>query len=78
MPTILIENPYRLFLVSLDFDELPHIHIQREEEVAKFWLDPVVLDKASGFRPQELSRIGKMVEGNHDFLVERWHEFFGT
>jgi hypothetical protein len=38
MPTILIIGPYRFFFVSLDAGEPPHIHIQRERMVAKFWL----------------------------------------
>lgn len=46
--------------------------------VAKFWLDPVMFDKATGFRPQELNRIGRLVQDNRDLLLERWHEYFGV
>lgn len=45
--------------------------------VAKFWLEPVVLERAGGFRPHELNEIGKMVEERRRFLVEKWHEHFG-
>jgi len=41
MPTVKRIGPYRLFFVSSDFYEPPHIHVQREKMVAKFWLDPV-------------------------------------
>ena len=40
MPTVLSTGPYRFFFVSLDHVEPPHIHVQREKMVAKFWLDP--------------------------------------
>lgn len=76
MPTVLIIGPYRFFFVSLDRSEPPHIHIQRESMVAKFWLNPVALQKAGGFSRNELIEIGKLVEQNHDFFLERWNEFF--
>ena len=78
MPTILEEGPYRFFFVSLDYDEPPHVHVQRERMVAKFWLDPVTLDKAGGFTPHELNHIGKLVQEKLDVLLERWHAFFGA
>jgi hypothetical protein len=77
MPTVLRIGPYRLFFVSLDSSEPPHIHVQREGMVAKFWLDPLVLDKAGGFKPHELNTIGKVVEEKRVFLLEQWHEHFG-
>jgi hypothetical protein len=78
VPTVLTTGPYRFFFVSLDYGEPPHIHVQRERMVAKFWLDPVALDQAGGFRPRELSRIGRMVQENRDYLLERWYEHFGA
>ncbi|WP_076798205.1 DUF4160 domain-containing protein [Chloroflexus islandicus] len=78
MPTILIIGPYRFFFVSLDHGEPPHIHIQRERLVAKFWLDPVQLEKSGGFKAQELNRIGKLVQQHQTYLLERWHEYFGA
>jgi hypothetical protein len=49
------------FFVSLDCGEPPHIHVQREKFVAKFWLDPVQLKKSGGFKAQELNHMGKLV-----------------
>lgn len=43
MPTVLRIGPYRLFFVSLDYNEPPHVHVRRENMAAKFWLDPVEL-----------------------------------
>jgi hypothetical protein len=77
MPTVLRIGPYRFFFVSLDYGEPPHIHVQRENQVAKFWLDPVVLQRAGGFRSIELNKVAQLVQENRDYLMERWYEFFG-
>ncbi|MCX7012591.1 MAG: DUF2442 domain-containing protein [Candidatus Sumerlaeota bacterium] len=39
MPTVLREGPYRFFFVSLDRDEPPHVHVRRENMVAKLAID---------------------------------------
>lgn len=77
MPTVLVIGPHRFFFVSLDYGEPPHIHVQREKFVAKFWLDPVQLEKSGGFKAQELNQIGKLVQENQTYLLERWYEHFG-
>jgi hypothetical protein len=78
MPTVLRIGPYRFFFVSLDYNEPPHVHVKRETYVAKFWLDPVALQKTGGFRSTELSRIARLVNENRERLLEGWYEFFGT
>ena len=78
MPTIKRIGPYRFFFVSLDYGEPPHIHVQREHMVAKFWLNPVALAKAGGFRAHELARLTRLVTEHQDEFLERWHEFFGS
>jgi hypothetical protein len=57
MPTVLRAGPYRFFFYAGDRDEPPHIHVERDDHTAKFWLDQVrgivvVLPGASsaGFR----------------------------
>ena len=42
LPTVLRYGPYRLFFYSTDREEPPHVHVEREEFHAKFWLDPAV------------------------------------
>jgi hypothetical protein len=70
-------HQHHFFFVSLDYAEPPHVHIRREKMVAKFWLDPVALEKAGGFNRSELSRIAALVSENRDSLLEKWYEFFG-
>lgn len=42
-PTVLRSGPYRFFFYASDGGEPRHIHVERNEKVAKFWLDPVRL-----------------------------------
>jgi len=44
--------------------------------VAKFWLDPVTLERAGGFNRTELSKIAAHVVEHRDAFLERWNEFF--
>ena len=78
MPSILREGPYRFFFVSLDRGEPPHVHVRREGMVAKFWIDPVVLERTGGFGPTELARIARLVQEHRIKLLEKWHEYFGN
>jgi hypothetical protein len=77
MPTVLRIGAYRFFFVSLDHGEPPHIHVRRENMVAKFWLDPIALARAGGFNRAELNTIAKLVYEHRETLLERWYEFFG-
>jgi len=70
MPTILRRGPYRFFFYSGDRDEPIHVHVERDDNVAKFWLDPVRLDRSGGFRRPELARIAKIVKDHHSEIVE--------
>jgi hypothetical protein len=76
MPTVLIIGPFRFFFVSLDKDEPPHVHGRRENMVAKFWLNPVSLERAGRFGRVEINRVAALVNENRDFLLERWYEHF--
>ena len=78
MPTVLRTGPYRFFFVSLDYNEPPHVHVRRENRVAKFWLDPVALQKTGRFSRTELSRIARLVGEHREYLLEEWYEFFGN
>ncbi|MBC8265035.1 MAG: DUF4160 domain-containing protein [Anaerolineales bacterium] len=76
MPTVLISGPYRFFFYSGDRDEPPHIHVERERNKAKFWLDPVRLQYSRGFSQSEIKRIQRRVEENRERFLRRWNEFF--
>jgi Domain of unknown function (DUF4160) len=77
MPTSLRSGPYRFYFYSHEPNEAPHVHVDRDDLSAKFWLDPVQLARNFGFRSRELREIQSIVmEHRHQFL-EAWNEFFG-
>jgi hypothetical protein len=77
VPTVLRIGPYRLFFYSADGDEPPHVHVSREDAVAKYWLDPLRYDHSLGFRPNELRKIQRTLAERKVELLEAWDEFFG-
>jgi hypothetical protein len=46
--------------------------------VAKFWLDPVSLERAGRFKSQELNKLFKLTVENRALLLEQWYEHFGN
>jgi len=76
MPTILRSGPYRFFFYAGDRDEPPHVHVERDDCEAKFWLDPVRLVRSYGFAANEINKIEKLTFKNQHDLLDRWNEFF--
>ena len=76
MPTVLRAGPYRFFFYAGDSMEPPHIHVERDDNIAKFWLDPVRLQRSDGFSRVEIGRIQKLVARHQTDLWEAWNEYF--
>ena len=76
MPTVIHDGPYRFFFYAGDRDEQKHIHVERDENVAKFWLDPIRLERSGGFGRFELRRIQRIIEEHQSALLEAWHDYF--
>ena len=76
MPTCLRVGPYRFFFFAGDGSEPPHIHVERDNGVAKFWLDPVQMEKSVGFSRREIASIHQLVIENEIELLRSWNEFF--
>jgi hypothetical protein len=77
MPTVLWIGPYRFFFYSMEGREPPHIHVEHDENVAKYWLDPVELASSQGFRSHELTRVRALVMEHRNTFLEAWHGHFG-
>lgn len=41
MPKVLEIGPYRFFFWSRENTEPPHVPVARDDQEAKFWLDPI-------------------------------------
>lgn len=77
MPTALRLGPYRCYFYSHEPNEPPHIHIDRDDLSAQFWLAPVQLAYNFGFRAHELRGLQSIVEEHRHDLLGAWNEFFG-
>ena len=76
MPTVLRVGPFRFFFYAGDGGEPPHVHVERDECEAKFWLEPIRLERSRGFSRKEINRIRDLVEQHSQQLLEGWDEFF--
>jgi len=76
MPSILRIGPFRFFFFSNEYGEPPHIHIQRDNMLAKFWLSPVSLASSTRFSAKELRKLELLVTENKYTLMEAWNEYF--
>jgi len=76
MPTIMVVGPYRLFFWASDRNEPPHVHVERDDRVAKFWLNPVRLQSNGGFRSAEINRIFRLVQEREADCLRKWNEYF--
>jgi hypothetical protein len=76
MPTVLNTKGFRLFFFSNERNEPIHIHIEKAEKYAKFWLDPLFVAVNYGFTSKELREISEIIEENEVLLKEKWNEHF--
>ena len=76
MPTVLVINGYRFFFFSNERDEPVHIHIEKAEKYAKFWIEPLFVAVNYGFSGRELRVIGDIIEKNELLIKEKWNEHF--
>ena len=76
MPTVLRSGPYRLYFYSHEPNEPAHVHVDRDEQTCKFWLEPIALASNLGFNAKELRQIENLVINNQQGLLEAWNEYF--
>lgn len=78
MPTVHRAGPYRFFFYSADRNEPVHVHVERDANRAKFWLDPVRLARSRGFTAAELRDVERVVVANRQLLMGKWNEYFSV
>jgi len=67
---------YRFFFFSNEMNEPAHIHVDSDDNYAKFWLEPVQLARSVGYSASELSKIRKIISENADGMRRQWNEYF--
>ena len=78
MPTIHEVGPYSFVFFSSDQSEPPHVHVKRDRQIAKFWLEPVSLVTNRGFNRRELNQIERLVVEHRTLLLEAWNDYFSS
>jgi hypothetical protein len=78
MPTVLRIGPYRFYFYSHEPNEPPHVHVDRDDLSAKYWLQNVSLARNYGFSSRELNKVESLVRENQNLLLEAWHGYFGA
>lgn len=77
MPTLLVHGPYRFYFFSNEGVEPPHVHVQRGNQLAKYWLQPVTLAGSTNFASHELRDVRGLVFQHQVDFLEAWYEHFG-
>jgi hypothetical protein len=75
MPVVLRIGPYRVYFYSNELDEPPHVHVDRDDRSAKFWLRPIRLAWSDGFREVEINRIRRILKPHERHLVRAWYAY---
>lgn len=77
MPTAFRDGPYRFYFYSFDCNEPMHVHVGRDRNEAKFWLEPVEIAFNHGFAGHELRKVEKIIREQRSMIREAWHEHCG-
>ena len=66
-----------LLIYMADRLEPPHIHVTRDDDAAKLWLDPLEFAFVEGFRRHECNEIRRITEAHLDDFRRAWFQTFG-
>jgi hypothetical protein len=69
-------GPYRVYFYSQDVGEPPHVHVDRDDSSAKFWLRPVRLASSRGFSTVEIGKVSSILEDHELQLIHAWKRYF--
>jgi hypothetical protein len=79
MPTVFQERGFRFFFYSNEGSprEPVHIHVEKDDVEAKFWLIPEVkVAYNDGYNARVLRELIGIVEANMDRIQRAWNEYF--
>jgi hypothetical protein len=67
---------YKFRFYSSDRFEPPHVHVIRDEKVAKIWLSPVSVQYNRGYAAAELNSALRLTREHQTELLDVWYEYF--
>jgi hypothetical protein len=74
MPVVLRVHGYKFWFYEADLGEPPHVHVGKNGNEAKFWLNPVKVARAGRFRQVNLFEIERIIGENQTFLINAWEK----
>jgi hypothetical protein len=80
MPVVFRHRGARFYFFSNEGSprEPIHIHIDKADAEAKFWLQPeIVVAESYGFSRRELAELAQVIELRRTEIERAWHEHFG-
>ena len=70
-----LTNTCKFFFYPADVaNEPPHVHVSKEGNEAKFWLDPMKVAREGRFRKSDWRNIERIIEDNLELLLNAWTE----
>ncbi len=79
MPTVLFSLGWRFFFYSNEGKEPIHVHCQKAEKEAKFWLDRENYEVIEAFThrmsPADIRTVKKLIYVHFEDLEQAWDEF---
>jgi len=76
MPTVLRVNGYRFFFFSNEEGKPKHVHVEKAESYAKFWIEPTELEASRGFNSSTLKEVQESIIKSINLLTCKWDEHF--
>jgi hypothetical protein len=80
MPTVFRERGFRFFFYSNEGSprEPVHIHVEKDDVEAKFWLRPeVCVAYNDGYDARTLRELAAVVDIQRERIERAWDEYFG-
>jgi len=78
MPEIFRKLGFVFFFYANEGQEPMHVHVRKAGGFAKFWIEPVELDFAQGFKTQDLNKAEELILENLELIKRKWDEVFGS
>lgn len=76
-PKFLDQNGFTFSIFSNEENRM-HIHVFKDDNEAKFWLEPIVeLAYNNGFKAKELKQINSIVNSNEEEFKEKYRKHVG-
>jgi hypothetical protein len=74
MPTVFLQNGYRVSFYSYDLAERIHVHVFKAGHECKVWIDDFAVAFNHGFRSEEIGEILRILQERRAEILERWLE----